>query len=134
LLSFFLQFSDPLFDEEKFEQERILDGKGRDKISPGLVPIAPLQMPVSELQKSVAMVSLLSTLSSIDQRKPMAVDDDKGSNNGSNDIDDRSSKSDNTSSLEVRRGNLLNQLQVLRDETTQRLQDLDRKLEKLDKS
>mmetsp|Transcript_20729 Transcript_20729/g.49224 ORF Transcript_20729/g.49224 Transcript_20729/m.49224 type:complete len:641 (-) Transcript_20729:82-2004(-) len=123
LFAFFLQFSDPLFDEQEFENERKLEGKEKEKISSGLVSSeTSASSPTNESTLRLASVAAAAMTAAVaattlDPNDAMA---------------DTSSISEPAGNLEVRRGTLLNELQLLKDETTQRLEELDRKLETLD--
>jgi uncharacterized membrane protein YdjX (TVP38/TMEM64 family) len=119
LFSFFMKFSDPLFDERKFEEERRLKGKGVEKISPGLATASSISL--SSTSATLPPISESSSPSS-----SVIVDGEDTANENDN------ARSDgDAANIELRRGILLNRLQDLRDETTKRLEDVDRKLEKL---
>jgi len=101
LFRYFLQFSDPLFDEQAFMAEVEKEKRMLLKEEPSMTLSAT---PSSSVAKDVT-------------------------SNVSKDME-----TINTPSLEFRKGVLLNRLQALRDETQQRLNDIDEKFQQIDRS
>ncbi|KAG7348917.1 SNARE associated golgi protein [Nitzschia inconspicua] len=97
LFSFFLQLSDPLFDETVFLEER---RKEQERNGDSVIPKA-VSVPSSTPQKP----------------------------NVGDDRTEESNLSESTNpSLEFQTGVMINRIQALRDETKQKLQDIDKKL------
>jgi uncharacterized membrane protein YdjX (TVP38/TMEM64 family) len=111
LFSYFLEFADPLFDEQAFRAKN------------DMKPIETIQVQETKTLESSPSFTSAATLSTPPPPSSSSSGEQKVKN------------SDTASgpSLEFQTGVLLNQLQALRDEANERLQTIDKKIDQIDK-
>mmetsp|Transcript_6945 Transcript_6945/g.7942 ORF Transcript_6945/g.7942 Transcript_6945/m.7942 type:complete len:613 (-) Transcript_6945:24-1862(-) len=117
LFSYFLKFSDPLFDEKLFEEERTQrrgDGDYKNAVDDDNGP----------LTSSLTSVTLSKTDGSF-------VEGDDRKSDISSDSDDTTSYNYTSSSIEFKKEIFRNELKALKDEMKQRLNDIDKKIDRL---
>jgi hypothetical protein len=117
LFSYFLKFADPLFDETEFQEERDLENDAQRESAK-----------LASATTAMTAMAMLSTTAAPDEATTVASD---ASSPASSPSSTKSNNNNEQLSPEFKEGILVNQLQKLKDETKQRLEEANKKLEQL---
>lgn len=118
LFTYFLKFADPLFDEAKFQVEREQEDATAAAKKLAVEATTTLTTTAPNEVLTTVVTTAVSTASSATEPSPVASEVVKPVNI-------------NEPSLQFKEGMFLNQLQQLKDETKQRIEDTNKKLDEL---